>query len=275
MFGYGYGFAYSITSGNGGSWNWTSANAEAYWNALISESFDATIYGIEEEDFMIFLDDMFVSLNTAGVLTKIKRWTPRLGTTSATQSINAVNIGVFDGVFASGTTFDTDGVIFDGVTGYEDTGFDQLDFTAANNFGMSWKNVISGTDAKYIMGNNNTSGQFVSIFTAFGNKYFYNLATASWVFNDFRVDGKFYTVGHDGDSFDLYEDGVNIETLGSGGGSFQGGENLYIGCVNIGGVASDFASCKLRNEIFHDGLSAAESLALFTALDTFDTLIGR
>jgi hypothetical protein len=250
-----------------------------YYNKLVVanggvEDFH-TYYGVSLATFKTAINTVFDSFNSLGLTSKIKRWTPRIGSIAATQRLNAITEATtYDGTFTGGVTFSTEGAIFNGTTGYENTGYAQSVWgNTTINLGVSFMLVANSFSGNMTIMGANTSGTFTEIRHSGGLLYNY-LGLPDFI-DSTTVENKFYTYNRISQTNTTFKDGVLINNNSGFTNNTLGAEKMLIGAMNTDGVISRYADCTLRNEIFHDGLTAQETEDLYTILSTFDTALER
>jgi hypothetical protein len=284
MYGYGY-LAGKYSNGDGDPLLSNPLANHFYYDALVVanggvEDFH-TYYGVSLATFKTTINTAYDALDTAGLTSKIKRWTPRIGSIAATQCINAINPGTYDGTFTGGVTFSTAGTVYDGVTGYEDTGFSQLDFIGVNDAGQSFNLVAqSYSGTSYIMGSkNDVPGTFMTnwIDSFAGSDYMYTAFGGSTNIDAILLSLGFFTYSRLSGDFKIqtYLNGALASNVSHNSSLGLQDYNQFIGCYNDVGVPSNFASVTLRNECFHDKLTSQESLNLYNIMNALDTSLGR
>jgi hypothetical protein len=250
-----------------------------YYNKLVVanggvEDFH-TYYGVSLATFKTAINTVFDSFNSLGLTSKIKRWTPRIGSIAATQRLNAITEATtYDGTFVGGVTFSTEGAIFNGTTGYEDTKYAQSVWgNTTINLGVSFMLVANSFSGDMTIMGANTSGTFTEIRHSGG--LLYNFLGLPDFMDSITVENKFYTYNRISQTNTTFKDGVLINNNSGFTNNTLGAEKMLIGAMNTDGVISRYADCTLRNEIFHDGLTAQETEDLYTILSTFDTALER
>ena len=228
-------------------------------------------YGLSLTDFKMAINNVFTSLEICGLTSKIKRWTPRLGSTSNTQCLNAISpISVYDGVFSGGVTFTTNGVVYDGINGKESTGFLVNNFSGINNIGVSFK-YVTGTLANYSqMVADSANPPSLVIYNDPLGRFLGYINTANYSGHTVEIGG-YYTYNRTTSNI-LYINGVQEDTVVVTDALVLSASQL---CIGGGNVNLLYANATLRQEVFHDALDANESLDLYNILTTFDTALGR
>lgn len=246
--------------------------------------------GITDCNIKNAINTFVIGLKADGLWTKLKAIYPFVGGTATTHKYNlkdaSDNDSAFRMVFNGGVTHNSNGVTFDGATGYGDTKF------AINNFN-------SNTDMSY----------------GFYNRSTYNLASAGGL--DFGVYGlgaqstisgylhRFYPSGFgldwdtnspkqnpaEGESYgflggvirgasdaEIYRNGVSrfTQTTFINGSLPSSGQPWYLGAINTqGGSAGDYTNYNYSFAYLGDALSDAEMTNLYNRVQTMQTTLGR
>ena len=231
-----------------------------------------TYYGVSLATFKTAINTAFDSFNSTGLISKIKRWTPRIGSIANTQRLNAIS--KYDGTFAGGVTFSTAGAIFNGVNGYESTGYAQSEWGAiTTNLGVSFMLVANSFSGDMTVMGANTLGTFTEI--RHSGVVLYNYLGLPDFMDSTSVELKYYTYNRIAQTNTTYKNGIIANTNSGFTNNSLGAQGMLIGAMNTDGVISRYASCTLRNEVFHEGLTSQETLNLYNILNTFDTTLGR
>ncbi len=247
-----------------------------YYNALVvanggNDIDSQTIYNIPLLTFQTALNDAFEELIATGLSTKIKRWTPRIGNTAATQQINAINPGTYDGTFSGDVTYDATGVTFGGTNGKEATGFMVSDYSGINNIGVSFR-FVSGSPDTYdqIIADSEGAMKF-SVWKDGLNRFLGYINTVNYDAASVTV-GSFYSFNRTTNNI-AYKDGV----IFGGGTVVTDSLSIDASELFIGGGNPNlyYLNGTLRHEIIHDALTTQESLTLFNIINTLDTALNR
>lgn len=234
-----------------------------------------TYYGVSLATFKTAINTVFNSFDSTGLTSKIKRWTPRIGSIANTQRLNAISTNTnYDGTFIGGVTFSTEGAIFNGTTGYEDTKYTQSVWGSTTiNLGVSFMLVANSFSGNMTIMGANTSGTFTEIRHSGG--LLYNYLGLPDFMDSTSVENKFYTYNRISQTNTTFKDSVLINNNSGFTDNTLGAQKMFIGAMNTDGVISNYANCTLRNEVFHEGLTSQETLNLYNILNTFDTTLGR
>lgn len=219
-------------------------------------------------------NQLVLDLKAANIWTKMKAVYPFVGNTASSQKYNLKDPrdlnAAYRLAFSGGGTFSANGYQPGGVNGYANTFLQPSNFTSypSCSFGYYSRTNIDngGTD----MGANQ-----LDIYSNLGATAY--VRTASGVFTTFAVTNSLgFVMGSrlNNTTQKAYKNGVlKGTTAQTGGTSFL--FNIYIGATNISGTASYFSNRQCAFAYLSDGLSDAEALALYNAVQTFNTTLGR
>jgi len=228
------------------------------------------------------IDDMFVSLKSNSLYSKIQSFYPNIGTASQ-QKYNGKNPLDTDAAFRltySGTaTFSDLGYTPNGSNGYANSYFSPSVNQTLNSNGIT---IVSGTNSVptsgdvYETGSQISSSQssILSVKVSSGNLAAFRMqssyVTASTGAN---ARGIFTGTKQSSTVSKLFKNGSLIGT-GTGGGTLPT-INIFIGAINLGGTPYGYSNQRIQSVWFHEGLSDAETATFHAIIDTFESLIGR
>jgi hypothetical protein len=230
-----------------------------------------TTAGITNPTQQNAINALVVDLKAYGIWTKGFAFYPYVGGTSSTHSYNLKNPAQYQINWSGGITHSSNGVLFGGVNGYGNTNFRSNLFTSANNFGLS----------SYVRNNNDVGGDIgvfapdlryvasrLSGFSYFGigNTYIAGATTNSQGFwNINRTSASVVKAFKNGSSF----------ATGTTGAGTLSSENLFVGALNQSSSANYYTGKEHSFDAIHDGLTDAEAANFYTAVQAFQTTLGR
>lgn len=266
MYGYGYS-AYNRLSFLGG----IDSNASAFFVAT----------GITDPTIQGAIDTLCKDLKKYGVFDKMKAIYPFVGGTATTHKFNLVNPldtnASFRLSFNGGWTHSSNGVLPNGTNGYANTFLTPSTSLSQNsthisiysrtnnsgNYGDIGSTNASFNDGLYILyrsadlkdysRNNNSVSPVLSATTSLG--YVINNRTTS---TDMKVT--------------LNNSVVNPNTNATTGLSTS---NIFISAINVNGINSNYSNRQLAFATIGDGLTNTEASNLYTAVQKFQTTLGR
>lgn len=217
---------------------------------------------------------LVIDLKAANIWTKMKAIYPFVGNTSSSQKYNLKDARDLDAayrlVFNGGGTFSANGYQPGGVNGYANTFLRPSNFTAYPNcsFGYYSRTNIEGN--KIDIGANQ-----LDIYSNLGSTAY--VRTASGVFTTFAVTNSLgFVMGSrlNNTTQKAYKNGVlTATTTQTAGASFL--FNIYIGAYNSSGTPGTYSNRECAFAYLSDGLTDTEALALYNAVQLFQTTLGR
>jgi hypothetical protein len=248
------------TNGGGGG---NDADAQAFITASGISGTNATA-----------INTLVIDLKAANIWTKMKCIYPFVGNTASTQKWNLKDARDLDAayrlVFSGGFTFSATGCQPNGTNAYANTFFQPSNFTAYPNcsFGYYSRTNIDN-------GGTDIGANQLDIYSNLGATAY--VRTASGTFTTFSVTNSLgFVMGSrlNTATQKAYKNGVlKATTAQTAGTSFL--FNIYIGATNSSGIASFFSNRQCAFAYLSDGLTDAEALAFYNAVQTFNTTLGR
>lgn len=247
------------------------------------------IAGITELVQKTAVNDMVLSMKAGGgtLWTKMKAIYPFVGGTASSHKYNLKNAvdsdAAFRIVFAGGVAHTSDGVTFDGVSGYGDTKFNPLTETmgysmAFGSYSKSVSMVPIGQTYMLLGAANGTvtvdSLQYDGL--AGGNLLAGYLTATVGVAVSSVLTTRLATISRTSDSsLKLYKEGTLLftETLTTTG--LQPNYSMFIGASNSTGTAQYFSALNSAFAFISTGLADGEVANLNTIVNTFQTTLGR
>ena len=254
---------------------WTNAQAEAYYDALVVANGGVEDlqddYGLSLDQFRTAINTCFVSLNSLGALSLIKRWTPNIGNISATMCINAITPGTYNGIYTAGVSFSNSGLTFNGTSGEENSQFLGTNFTAFDNMGTSWFNV-DYTITDYAALYSDTSATKIYCYKNPTTRYDAFPCSANYIASNIGSSAHFFTTTRVGQLMESYVDGVQVNN-----GAPSDTLTLPATTISIGGahLGLGWFDGTIRHMMFHDGLTPTQATGIYNAILAFDTALGR
>jgi hypothetical protein len=186
--------------------------------------------------------------------------------------------------FFGGGTFSANGYLPNGTNAYASTFLNPLAALTNNNTHMSYysKTTISGSNLGLIGAS--TGGASLPLFTIYGrnasnsvfmDSYDYTLCRAS--INDTNGAAFYINSRTTGTSFKAYRNATLAQTITVSNTYNVATINfpITIGALNLNGAVSQFGSFQCAFASIGSGLTDAEALAFYNAVQTFNTTLGR
>jgi hypothetical protein len=226
-------------------------------------------------------------LKTYGLWTKMKALYPMVGGTATSHKFNLKDPrdlnAAYRLVFYGGWTHTSTGALPNGTTGYADINLKP--FSVFNNSTYVhiayYSRTSSGFDnSEYGMGVidgisnlcfvlrrlNNTQ----AFFSTFSN------ATYQWVLNTTSTDGSGLFVGtQQGTGIKLLKNNILQGSNTQLGSTTPPNLNVFIGALNLNGLPSNYTNKETAFASIGDGLTDAESSNFYTAVQAYQTTLGR
>jgi len=234
-----------------------------------------TAAGITDSTQKSAVNQLVLDLKGYGVWTKASMIHPYVGGTSTSTSYNLKNTAQFQISWVGGWTWDANGVKGSAVNSYGNTGFNMsTQITSVNNFsGALYTNqyTTGGVD----FGADNNSNWYLAVKSSvFGTNVGAAALPNVLSYTDTTGLG-FYTAVKNATNAVIYKNGASVLSSGVSTGTLYNG-NVYIGGLNRNG--SLLLSTNVRyafSAIFNDSLTATEAANLRTAVQAFQTTLGR
>jgi len=247
--------------------------------------------GITDPTQQTAINSLVVELKGYSIWTKLNAIYPFVGGTATTHKFNLKNPAdtnaAFRLVFSGGVTHGANGVAFNGTNGYADTFLTPSTTLSANNNSLGYysrTSVASSSASAIDMGGvpdinadaslfcliirRNTSNQ--SLFAA-------NTSSSLSIANTTVADGSGLFVGSiiSSSSRKLYRNGSSIASTLTTAVQSLPAQKIYIGCISNNNVAGFFSNRECAFASIGSGLTDTESTNLYTAVQAFQTTLGR
>ena len=226
---------------------------------------------------------LVIDLKTANIWTKMKAVYPFVGNTSASQKYNLKNPvdsnAAYRLTFFGGGTFSANGYLPNGTNAYANTFLTpSTSLTSSNNHLSVYNRTNTAASAGIDIGSYSTGTpilycSFYSRFTgdlfilANGNSTFPSVANAN-------SQGMYIMSKLSASNTSGYKNNTKvINSVASGTGISS--QPLFIGAQNNAGVGGNFNNREIAFASIGDGLTDAEALAFYNAVQLFNTTLGR
>lgn len=263
----------------------------AYTEGATGGDADATLFltaaAITDATITSAIQQLVIDLKTYGIWTKSKAIYPFVGGTAAAHRWNLKDARSVDAafyiVFSGGITHSSTGALFNGSTGFADTKF------APGNQGLTYTNhficfysrtsAAGGATSFYDIGagdDNSGTGNFAMWSRRLANTAAYDAGDASGNRTSFsNTDGSGFYVGKANNTTGkIYKNGVQQATKTLSNLALTT-RNIYLGGYNENGTASYFTQREFAFAAFGEGLTDTEASDLYTAVQAFQTTLGR
>ena len=244
-----------------------------------------TAAGITDPTITSAISTLVISMKDNGTWAKMIAIYPFVGGTATTHKFNLKNPAdtnaAFRLSFIGGWTHSANGALPNGTNAYADTFLNTLTtLTKTSTHLYSYIRTNSATGNSYDMGNSSNAGASVNptfLVTRYpGNLAYVGIADQSYGTVIASTDSRgFWGGGTNGSSTQkLFKNGSLVVSTTQGAGSLAN-NNLYIGANNGAGTANLFSNKESALSSISTGLSDTESSNYYTAVQTFQTTLGR
>ena len=228
------------------------------------------------------VNTLVVDLKAANIWTKMKALYPFVGGTATTHKWNLKDPRDLDAAFrifwAGGVTHSSNGVQFGGVNGYADTRLNANSSMSINDFHISvYSRTNTAVNYTYEIGVGNTASERLGL----GLSWLSQLPEASAfssVKNNIpnsgnRTDKYFILNKTSPSSFDLFAN--TSKTTNTITTATKPNLNLWIGAFNYQNTGYYYTDKSIAFSSVGDGLTDAEAANLYTAVQKYQTSLGR
>ena len=232
------------------------------WIAATGET-DLTILGA--------LNTLETDLTTYGLTAKMDALYPFVGGTAGKHSYNFMNTAQYQLSFSGGWTHSSTGALSNGTNAFGNTNLspNSVLLKDSNSHSAYIRNLPSQTIAYQGVG---TPNWFISGKAFAAVEYFANASSAITATNDLK--GLCAYTRRSSSDIEMYKNGVSIST-GTTSSLNLPSNNFYLGAVNDNGTASYYIGSEYAFFHLGDGLTDTESANFYTAVQTFQTTLGR
>jgi hypothetical protein len=231
--------------------------------------------GISNPTQQSAVNKLVKDLKAAAIWSKMVAIYPFVGGAASSHSYNLVN-SQFQITWAGGITHDANGITGNGTTGTGDTGCKPSNIGVNGGISLYMRGLPAGdnnitgadntVDTSYIITFNVTSTQ----------KYGRYGDNASLANQSTAVATGFYSINRtSATALTLYRNGSSIASDATNSGAAALALNLFLLSRNANGVAASFSEENDALAAFHQGLTAGENASFYTAVQTFQTTLGR
>jgi hypothetical protein len=216
------------------------------------------------------INTLVVDLKGYNIWSKMKAVYPFVGGTATSHSYNLVNTAQYQITWNGGITHSSTGVLPNGTNGYGDTGFANNLFTSNSNFGLSSylrTNTTSGGDIGVY------NPQLIYIASNISNTAYFGVGS-TYISNSSTDAKGFWQINRTSASVVKAFKNSNVFATGTTGTTSLGVRNIFIGALN-NGAADFYANRQHAFDAIHDGLTDTEAANFYTAVQAFQTTLGR
>lgn len=266
---------------------WLNANSVPKDNTLVAHGKTGAELWLGLNDLMVAAKTgLSLSLGSETIKTRIACWYPVLLGTTLGAVTNLADITKYTGSIVGGVTIDESGMQGNGTNGRMNTNcsmFLAKDHTSITATSTSL-HVLSKTNNNALMCDigvidNGAGTQYdMAIYTRNGGNLITRLGSSGVNNSTTMADslGFFSTSRRSSGQYKQLKGGSVVATItqAANTGNFNR-EFLTVGALNNDGSVIQFSSRKLVHPIYADGWTDAEVLAVYNAISTFETFLGR
>jgi hypothetical protein len=235
-----------------------------------------TAAGITDATITLAIDTLVKDIKGYGIWTKIKALYPFVGGTATTHKFNLKNpadtSAAFRLSFVGGWTHSANGALPNGTNAYADT------FLNANIMLTNTSNHLS-----YYSRTLSTAGTRVEIGCAVTNNVFQVRAAANYIaggvlivsLSDIDAQGFWTGTKENSASRKGFKNASLIQLETTNNTTLYPSLNIFIGARNDSGVPLFFSDKQCAFASIGDGLTTTEALNYYTAVQSFQTTLGR
>jgi len=253
-----------------------------YYNPAYNNETNAFLFStqITNATIQTATNTLVSDLKTAGVFTKMKALYPMVGGTATTHKFNLVNAqdtnAAYRLVFNGGGTHSSNGYQPGGVNGFANTFFQpSINSADINNFHNSYysRTDVNLTQVESGCGSSDLQGTLLEIRTA-NLTYIRINSNGINSFSDTNSLGFYLQSRLLGNQQKGYKNAL-LQVTGLSNSNTAPTQNFFIGAYNNSGIAYYYSSKECAFASIGDGLTDAEALAFYTAVQNFQTTLGR
>ena len=263
-----------------------NATQSFYYNSAYNNETNAFLFSTQITDNTIqtATDTLVTDLKTANIFTKMKAIYPMVGGTATTCKFNLKDPrdlnAAYRLTFFGGGTFSANGYQGNGTNSYANTFLiPSTNLTHSNNH-LSYYSRTDAVAANVCeVGSYNNASPFQ--FFGMQTKYTGNLFLCANGVNPYPSVSNtnsqgFHLMTKNGSSTQLnaFKNATKVITNGTTGIGIST-TNVYIGAFNANGTAANYTTKECAFASIGDGLTDAEALALYNAVQTFNTTLAR
>ena len=201
---------------------------------------------------------------------------PMVGGTNTTTSYNLTNPAQFQISWIGGVVSSNNGVQFNGINSYGNTGYNQT--TVGDTLNSAHLSYYSRTDANLTSSEigvmNPASNYNMLILRNAGTTYFLSNQSSLTTVADGNSLGFYLTNRQASNDIDGWKNGVKLINGTTASNSLPNA-NIFIGAFNSGGVATNYTTKQCAFASIGSKLTDTQAANFYTAVQAFNTTLGR
>lgn len=260
-----------------------NATQSFYYNSAYNNETNAFLFSTQITDNTIqtATNTLVNDLKTANIWTKMKAIYPMVGGTATTHKFNLVNAQDTDAAFrlnfVGGWTHSSTGALPNGTNAYADS-FLTTSVIGLNSGHLSYysrtNSIILGEEMGALQSLPNSYTDLVINYSGFGATFRYNDNGAGTGTANANTQGFYIGSRTASNVIKLFKNGTSIQSLSSVSNSTSS-RSIYIGAINNQGTAQYFTNRQCAFASIGAGLTDAEALAFFNAVNAFQISLAR
>ena len=231
-------------------------------------------------------NQLVIDLKSANIWTKMKCIYPFVGNTASSQKYNLKDPrdlnAAYRLVFSGGGTFSSNGYQPNGTNAYANTNFNTKDNFQSNNAFISIYNRTNAVVSNQVLfGNSENITSYLPLTQLYPNLSG-NLAADMQDFNyritvaNADIRGMYILNRVASNNFKVYKNNAIFGTnTGTQTQTNFPNSTLIFGAMNNAGAITNYSNCQIAFIAMGSGLTDAEALALYNAVQTFNTTLAR
>ena len=252
-----------------------------YYNPAYNNETNAFLFSTQITDTTIqtATNTLVSDLKTANIFTKMKAIYPMVGGTATTCKFNLVNAQdtneAFRLVFSGGGTFSANGYLPNGTNAFANTFLNpSTQLTATSTHLSYYSRTATPVGATIEIGVSNGGASYLHLRAAANF-----IAGSTTVIVPFTstLNAQGFWVGSKRSNTDreVYKNGISETTSVVSDTAAYVNANMYLGASNQLGITANYSNKQCAFASIGDGLTDAEALAFYNAVQTFNTTLGR
>lgn len=222
------------------------------------------------------INQLVVDLKGYGVWTKLRACYPMVGGSATSHSYNLKNPSQFQITWSGGITHSANGVLFGGVNGYGNTGYNQTTVgDTLNSAHLSYysRTNSNGTEVEIGVQNPSANYNILEIRTS-GTTYFLQNQNLFTTASDSDSRGFYLGNRQASNDIDGWRSGVKLVN-GTTASDRLPNANIFIGAFNNVGIPSTYTTKQCAFASIGQGLSDTEAANFYTAVQAFQVSLSR
>lgn len=229
-------------------------------------------------------NQLVLDLKAGGVWNKGKAFYPMVGGTATTCKFNLKNPvdsnAAYRLTFFGGGTFSSNGYLPNGTNAYADTFLTPSTLLTNNNTHVSFYSRTNSSGLYFDIGSGQATGQYFDLaLNITGSIYAdqYNNATGRITTANANSQGFYISSRTTSNVFKLFKNAAQLGTtnVNASSGFASITSSFYLSALHEGGGNLYFSNRECAFASIGDGLTDAEALAFYNAVQTFNTTLGR